>query len=372
MSEMASRWRNTTDSRPEPGDLCPPQRDRHGALRRAFHLVATIGSLVFLTILYSAVWLSLAVVIPTVVLGHQPFVITSGSMEPAIRPGDVVLARPTDGKDLHTGTVVVFTDVRGDLVTHRITAVHGDGTYSTRGDANSASDTSPLDPDNIRGVGAILVPFIARPVVAVQAGRRGELAGLIGLVLLLALARAPGRRNDESPAPQALRRGLGRVNTTTCVVVVVAALTLGPTSAAAFTAFASTAGEFGATAIAPPTDLQAEGVCSGATRTIVLSWQPSPDSGAQSVMRSESAGGPYAEIGSVDRAVDTFEDTHQPAAGGDTYYYVVRALGPGGWHADSAEASAIVPANCGTDGGPPGGGPPGGGPPGEGGPAGGG
>lgn len=112
-------------------------------------------------------WLGLFVAVPALGFGFEPVVITSGSMQPGIRPGDIVLLRvPADPTVLSPGTVVTFADAtRPDvLTTHRIAAVNPDGTYRTRGDANAGTDSTPLDPDRIVGVARMLVPLAGLPV----------------------------------------------------------------------------------------------------------------------------------------------------------------------------------------------------------------
>lgn len=110
-------------------------------------------------------WLTLFVIVPTLG-GWSSVVITSNSMAPTIRSGDVVVAAPHNGAGLGTGTVVVFQDPVGDgLITHRISAVNDDGTYQTRGDANRVEDSIPLAPNQVEGVGKILVPLVGLPAL---------------------------------------------------------------------------------------------------------------------------------------------------------------------------------------------------------------
>ena len=114
---------------------------------------------------------ALLVALPSVLLGHRPVAITSGSMEPAIRVGDVVLFAPPPSSALGPGTVVGFNPT-GDQasVTHRIVQTNPDGTYVTRGDANPSTDSTPVGPDDVWGVGRFLVPYGGLPAAWLAVG----------------------------------------------------------------------------------------------------------------------------------------------------------------------------------------------------------
>lgn len=121
--------------------------------------------LIGLFVSLAALWLTLLVVVPALA-GWSSIVITSDSMAPTVRSGDVVVAAPHDGIGLGSGSVVVFQDPAGSgLITHRIAAVNEDGTYQTKGDANQVNDSTPLTPDQVVGVGRILVPLVGLPSI---------------------------------------------------------------------------------------------------------------------------------------------------------------------------------------------------------------
>jgi signal peptidase I len=66
------------------------------------------------------------------------------SMEPTIQNGDaIVLTRPPERVEVG---MILTLEVEGRVVTHRVVAVHDDGTFVTKGDANTrADDFSGLD-----------------------------------------------------------------------------------------------------------------------------------------------------------------------------------------------------------------------------------
>ncbi|MCB1026910.1 MAG: signal peptidase I [Microthrixaceae bacterium] len=133
------------------------------------------------------------VMVPAVALGWEPHVITSGSMAPKIRVGEVVLsARPSE-RTLETGTIVVFEDPRRDEpLTHRVVGQESDGSYRTQGDANPTPDPRPVPPEDIRGVGRLLVPMVGLPVVWLRTGALGPFA-LWAALGTACIVIAPGR-----------------------------------------------------------------------------------------------------------------------------------------------------------------------------------
>jgi signal peptidase len=149
------------------------------------------GGLVGLFVVHVTIWLALWSVVPALAFGWSPLVLTSDSMAPTLRTGDVVIAAPHDGSVLGPGTVVLFDNAAGTgQVTHRIVSVGEDGTYITRGDANRLQDSTPLPAENVVGVGRILVPLIGSPLVWWWTGTWWKVAlWLAGIVFCLWLAR---------------------------------------------------------------------------------------------------------------------------------------------------------------------------------------
>lgn len=116
-------------------------------------------------------WLLWWVVVAAAVPSWTAAVITSGSMAPVIRPGDLVVVAEVPPSDLEAGAVLTFREVDRGLLTHRIVEELADGTYRTRGDANPTDDPGTVAPDDVVGRGRLLIPALGRPVVWAQQGR---------------------------------------------------------------------------------------------------------------------------------------------------------------------------------------------------------
>lgn len=116
--------------------------------------------------------LALMAVLPMIVPGYTSASITSGSMMPTLRVGDVLVAVDHDGTDIAPHTVVVYEDPRKhDLVTHRVVSANPDGSYTTRGDASGLSDPKPIPETHIRSTGQWIIPFVGLPRVWVAQQR---------------------------------------------------------------------------------------------------------------------------------------------------------------------------------------------------------
>ena len=130
------------------------------------------AGLVGLFVVTALGWMTLWAAATMLLYGHGPVVVSSGSMAPALDVGDLVVVEPFHGQRLHEGSVVVFDDVAGGRsIIHRVVAVHPDGTFTTRGDANAAADSTPLERARIDASGRFLLPRLGLPVVWAQQGR---------------------------------------------------------------------------------------------------------------------------------------------------------------------------------------------------------
>ena len=137
----------------------------------------------------------------------KPLIVISGSMEPGIMTGDLLIARPHPAADLKVGQVAsIRSTVTGEIITHRVVAVEAqpDGTWhvNLKGDANDSQDgeTYVLTDTvwqpvlQVPGGGSFIVT-LTKPTVAIPLGV--TILALLGLTLLSGGAqpdrRAPGR-----------------------------------------------------------------------------------------------------------------------------------------------------------------------------------
>lgn len=92
---------------------------------------------------------------------YKLFVVQSGSMEPSIKVGDLIIINKQDGYRYKKDDVVTFRDATNRTVTHRIIEIEkraGKDFYSTKGDANRTEDIDFVSQNNIVGKVILTIP----------------------------------------------------------------------------------------------------------------------------------------------------------------------------------------------------------------------
>jgi signal peptidase I len=146
--------------------------------------------------------LLLAIALP-LAFGARPLVVLSGSMEPTLDTGDVVVVKRVGPEQAHVGDVVTYRNPEGSLVTHRVRSVRRHGhrfELVTKGDANNASERWTMEADGELSRALYRVPLAGR-LLAHTSSRQGKLLLIVAPLLLLgALEIRRIWRPRESPA----------------------------------------------------------------------------------------------------------------------------------------------------------------------------
>ena len=126
-------------------------------------------------------------------------VVMSGSMEPALNVGDLLIVH--EQSSYNVGDVVVFQS--GTMaVVHRIVDVdQAAGTVTTKGDANNAPD-DPMESRELRGAVALSIPAVGNLLLAVKTPFGIVICVALALVLVEASLRRDQR--EDNNANQAL------------------------------------------------------------------------------------------------------------------------------------------------------------------------
>ncbi|MFJ6094913.1 signal peptidase I [Williamsia muralis] len=193
---------------------------RHSAARRHTRILPevalTVGAVAGLMCIIAAVL--------ALTLGIRPLIVRSGSMEPAMPVGSLVLAKEVDASALDSGDIVSVKRADGSLLTHRLVAIdsltQGTATFRMKGDANASEDPAPYVTSSADRV------FFTIPAAGYAVSWLGTPPawGLIALTSagLLFLAFRPQRDGDHhNPASSGhSRNGSGRVGTAAASLVI--------------------------------------------------------------------------------------------------------------------------------------------------------
>lgn len=145
------------------------------------------------TVLFSILAMLAWAILPGAI-GWTTTTVMTGSMEPRIHPGDVVVSRPAAADAATLGHVLLVDDPdhAGRLRLHRFAEFAPDGNLTLRGDANSTNDSTPVAPSAVHGAAVLRVPYVGLPIVWLAEKQWGNLAAVFVSVSALTLAAASG------------------------------------------------------------------------------------------------------------------------------------------------------------------------------------
>ena len=97
---------------------------------------------------------------------YSLLVIATPSMTGSINQGDAVIYEKYDGDVIEEGDVIVFTKDGSSLIVHRVVGIQkidGNVYYTTKGDANTSSDSGFVVEENVRGIVKCKVSHVGHP-----------------------------------------------------------------------------------------------------------------------------------------------------------------------------------------------------------------
>ena len=103
-------------------------------------------------VILAAVIVSLLPVTVPRFLGYEIYSVASGSMEPEIPVGSLVVVAPVQAEEVRTGDIVAFR-AGGAVIVHRVVENQAaDRQLVTKGDANNVQDLNPVAYGDLIGV----------------------------------------------------------------------------------------------------------------------------------------------------------------------------------------------------------------------------
>lgn len=113
-------------------------------------------------------------------MGLAQIIVVSGSMEPAVEVGDLVVIREQD--TYKVGDIVTYRS-GGSLITHRVISVEGTSLVA-QGDANNVAD-APVDLGQVEGRMVLRIPKLGYGALFLRTSKGLILTVFAGLLLIL-------------------------------------------------------------------------------------------------------------------------------------------------------------------------------------------
>lgn len=135
--------------------------------------------------------------------GYCPLIILTGSMEPQIYSGDLIIVHQIDPKDVKVGDIIAFFDPDGNgtsVLTHRVTEVlneNGTLSYKTKGDANNAEDRLAVKSDKLIGIYQMRLAGMGHVAMFMQTPAGLIICVVVPLILLVGYDLLRRRRSDR-------------------------------------------------------------------------------------------------------------------------------------------------------------------------------
>ena len=142
-------------------------------------------------------------------VGLQPYVVLSGSMEPTYHVGSLVYVQKVDYHDLKVGDPITYMLDSDTVVTHRIIEVLVDEEdpntlrYFTQGDANDIPDGTSVHYKNIIGKPLFSIPYLGYVSNYIQQPPGLYVALATGAILILLVFLPDIFSEDEKKKEQA-------------------------------------------------------------------------------------------------------------------------------------------------------------------------
>ena len=134
-------------------DLTVSRSERKKNKRAGNDVFSAVAGLLGMVLIIGAMIVILILFTPKL-LGYATYDVISGSMEPVIPVGSLVLVKEADPKEIEEGDIIAFSskDDRDVVITHRVMENDKENEFFiTKGDANDRQDKDPASYDRLVG-----------------------------------------------------------------------------------------------------------------------------------------------------------------------------------------------------------------------------
>lgn len=123
-------------------------------------------------------------------LGYKVYSVLTGSMNPTIEPGGLIIIKEVSAQNVKEGDVITFGSASTDNVTtHRVIGIENNNgiKFITKGDANNVQDPNPVDSKLLIGKVVKFIPYAGSVAMFIQENMFLIIAELIIVFIIFIL-----------------------------------------------------------------------------------------------------------------------------------------------------------------------------------------
>ena len=144
-------------------------------------------------------------------MGYEEMAVLTGSMEPNYPVGSLIFVKEIEPDQLEVGDVITYRLDSDTVVTHRMVEIDKEAqTVTTKGDANSSNDGSPVPYSEIVGKAHFKIPYLGYVSMNIKTpkGIMAICGVLIAIILLTFLPEifSPEEEEEQKEKPKRRKR----------------------------------------------------------------------------------------------------------------------------------------------------------------------
>lgn len=123
------------------------------------------------------------------IMGYKFFVVLTGSMEPDIGIGDLIIVKTVDPMTINSGDIITFQSSQSEnIITHRVKEKSDNENieFITKGDANNVEDPNLVNSDSLIGKVSVHVPKVGSSLKFVQTNAKAVLIIILAIAIVFA------------------------------------------------------------------------------------------------------------------------------------------------------------------------------------------
>ena len=140
------------------------------------------------------------IIIVLYIIGIEPFVVESGSMEPALHKGSLCfINKHIKYENIKENDIIAFNLKTGEKVTHRVIHITDQG-FETKGDFNNSSDGISTTKNNYIGKNVFSIPKLGYIISLTQTTFGKIILWIATVIILLSIIFLRNKKNNPKHA----------------------------------------------------------------------------------------------------------------------------------------------------------------------------